>query len=110
MWVAAATGVAPEQQGVASATASTSQQIGSAVGLAVLVAIAAPASRSGIADFVGGLQTAVHVSAGLTLLGVLIAFAIPSPKAAQAPAASEPGTPGESATTVSGHQQHCSPG
>ncbi|MEU0685704.1 MFS transporter [Streptomyces uncialis] len=98
MWVAASTGVAPEQQGVASATASTSQQIGSAVGLAVLVAIAAPASRSGTADFVGGLQTAVYVSAALTLIGVLIAFALPSPKAS-APASPElPPQPQKTAT------------
>ncbi|NUR31356.1 MAG: MFS transporter, partial [Catenulispora sp.] len=39
MFVAAATGVAPERQGIASAMASTTQQIGSAVGLAVLVAV-----------------------------------------------------------------------
>lgn len=41
MWIAASTGVAADDQGVASGLASTSLQVGGAVGLAVLVAIAA---------------------------------------------------------------------
>ncbi|GAA0922225.1 hypothetical protein [Pseudonocardia zijingensis] len=40
MFGAATSGTAPDQQGVASGSASTAQQIGGAVGLAVLVAIA----------------------------------------------------------------------
>ncbi|CAM5574256.1 MFS transporter (plasmid) [Streptomyces viridifaciens] len=40
MYAAATTGVAAEDQGIASGVASTGQQVGAAVGLAVLVAIA----------------------------------------------------------------------
>ncbi|MFD7639244.1 MFS transporter [Kitasatospora sp. NPDC059795] len=40
MYAAATTGVASEDQGIASGVASTGQQVGAAVGLAVLVAIA----------------------------------------------------------------------
>lgn len=64
--------VAPGEQGVASALASTSQQIGGAVGLAVLVAVAnagvdldAPATG----DVVAGLRMAGWVGALMTLAG-----------------------------------------
>lgn len=90
MWVAAAAGVAPSEQGVAAASASTSQQIGSAVGLAVLVAIAAPGTRNAVGAFVQGLQTAVLVAAALTVLGALIALMIPSATSTRA-AVPEPG-------------------
>ncbi|MBB5802770.1 MFS family permease [Saccharothrix ecbatanensis] len=40
MWIAAASGVAQEEQSIASGMASTTQQIGYAIGLAVFVAIA----------------------------------------------------------------------
>ena len=84
MWVTAGTGVAPAEQGVASATASTSQQIGSAVGLAVLVAIAAPGTRATADAFVDGLQSAVLVAAALTVVGALVALAVPAARSAAA--------------------------
>lgn len=40
MWIASATGVAADRQGVASGMASTTNQVGLTIGLAVLVAIA----------------------------------------------------------------------
>lgn len=87
MWVAAGTGVAPAEQGVAASTASTSQQIGSAVGLAVLVAIAAPGTRETVGAFVDGLQVAVVVAAALTVVGALVALAVPSARATAATSA-----------------------
>ncbi|MGC0421972.1 MFS transporter [Embleya sp. AB8] len=54
MFGAAAVGVAGHEQGIASGMASTAQQIGGAVGLAILVAVA-----NGDASSVGGLRTAV---------------------------------------------------
>jgi hypothetical protein len=82
MWIAAASGVAPAEQGVAGGMASTTQQTGYAVGLAVLVAIANAGVqgltggnlRNAVAD---GLQTAVYVTAAGILIGALIALALP---------------------------------
>ncbi|MEV0643822.1 MFS transporter [Phytomonospora sp. NPDC050363] len=67
MFASAATGVAPQQQGVASGLATTSQQIGGAAGLAVIVAIA---GQTGVA----GLRTAGWVAAAATAAAALIAL------------------------------------
>ncbi|MEV8630633.1 MFS transporter [Streptosporangium sp. NPDC051023] len=79
MWIAAASGVAQEEQGVASGMASTAFQVGTALGLAVLVAIASrdvtglsgTALRAELAD---GLSTAVYVAAAGILLSALPAL------------------------------------
>ncbi len=74
MFAAASTGVDPYDQGIASGIVSTGQQVGSAVGLAILVAIAnsgtkglaGEALRTATSD---GLRTAVLVAtAGIGLL------------------------------------------
>lgn len=80
MFAAAATGVAPDEQGIASAMASTSQQIGGAIGLAVLVAVA----NAGLHDadgtggnstalLVDGLRNADWAAAAITAVGAAIA-------------------------------------
>ncbi len=73
MWIAASTGVAPGDQGVASGMASTALQVGGAVGLAVLVAVAGGvgqhASGPGLLD---GIRTAVFATAGAIGCGVLV--------------------------------------
>jgi predicted MFS family arabinose efflux permease len=94
MWIAAAAGVAPREQGVASGMASTAMQVGAAVGLAVLVAIAnsgldgltGEALRGGLAD---GLQTATFIAAAGILLGALVALTL-RPRAYPAAAAEPP--------------------
>lgn len=78
MFGAATAGTPAHQQGVASAVASTAQQIGGAVGLAVLVAIAnhgtggltGAALRAATAD---GLRTAVFAAAAGIALTALVA-------------------------------------
>ena len=84
MWIAAGSGVAPEEQGIASGMASTTQQVGAAVGLAILIAI----STDGLDGLTGeplrvatsdGLQTAVYVSAAGLLLGVIAALGLRRP-------------------------------
>ncbi|MFF3816107.1 MFS transporter [Streptomyces bluensis] len=80
MFVAATSGVDAHHQGIASAMASTTQQIGSAVGLAILVAIA----NSGVQTTTGGalvpgLRTAGFAAGVLTLLGVAIALTLRRP-------------------------------
>ncbi|GAA2676079.1 MFS transporter [Nonomuraea recticatena] len=74
MWIAAATGVAPAQQGVASGMASTALQVGSAIGLAVLVAVGGVGESTGAA-LAGGVRTAVLVAAAGMLLGALVSLA-----------------------------------
>ncbi|MFF4257168.1 MFS transporter [Streptomyces sp. NPDC001663] len=87
MFVAAGTGVEAHHQGIASAMASTTQQIGSAVGLAILVAIANSGLHTATGpDLVPGLRTAGFSAAALTLLGVGIALTLRRP----APIASTP--------------------
>ena len=76
MFAAAGSGVEPGRQGIASALASTTQQIGAAVGLAVLVAIAnAPVTDSpaDVDQVVTGLAWAGVGAAALALLGVGLA-------------------------------------
>lgn len=92
MFGAATAGTDPHQQGIASGVASTAQQIGGAVGLAVLVAVA-NAGTHGLtgaalrAVTTDGLRTAVFVAAGGIAVTALVALgftpvrrAITSPK------------------------------
>ncbi|WFB10843.1 MFS transporter [Streptomyces sp. LX-29] len=81
MWIVAASGVAPGDQGVASGLASTTLQVGGAVGLAILVAVA----NSGLSGHAGealrhaqldGIRTAVYVIAAGICLGVLMVLAL----------------------------------
>ncbi|CAM5697540.1 MFS transporter [Streptomyces fumanus] len=77
MFAAAGTGVDAAHQGIASAMASTTQQIGSAVGLAVLIAVASHGTHATDgAALVPGLRTAGFTAAALTLLGVAIALTL----------------------------------
>ncbi|MEW2626223.1 MFS transporter [Streptomyces sp. NPDC048106] len=77
MFVAAGTGVDAHHQGVASAMASTTQQIGSAVGLAILVAIANAGVHTDTGrTLIPGLRAAGFTAAALTLLGVGIALTL----------------------------------
>jgi hypothetical protein len=77
MWIAASAGVAPGDQGVASGLASTTLQLGGAVGLAVLVAVAGGvgqnASGPGLLD---GIRTAVFAIAAGIGCGALALLAL----------------------------------
>jgi MFS family permease len=82
MWIAAAMGVSPGEQGVANGLASTTLNLGNAVGLAVLVAVAdaglsgrtGDALRAGLAH---GSRTAVLLAAAGMVLGLLVALTLP---------------------------------
>ncbi|MFY1675613.1 MULTISPECIES: MFS transporter [unclassified Streptomyces] len=85
MFGAATVGVDPMEQGIASGTASTTQQIGGAVGLAVLVAVA----NSGLEGLGGealvaattdGLRTAVFLAAVGIGLTVLVSLGLSKPE------------------------------
>ncbi|MGW3204274.1 MFS transporter [Streptomyces sp. NPDC001135] len=77
MWITAAAGVAPDDQGVASGLASTSLQVGGAVGLAALVALAGAAGQHP-ADGASpaGIRAAVFAIAAGIACGVPLALAV----------------------------------
>ncbi|MFI2345457.1 MFS transporter [Streptomyces sp. NPDC019443] len=81
IFATAGSGVDASEQGVASALASTAQQVGAAVGLAALIVIAnsgldvsAGAATPAVADVVDGLRAAGWVAAGAAVLGALVAL------------------------------------
>ncbi|MFJ8743403.1 MFS transporter [Embleya sp. NPDC127516] len=89
MFVTAASGVDAREQGIASALATTAQQLGGAAGLAVLIAVAnahldpnaGPASP---ADLIDGLRTAGLVAGAAAVLGAFLAFTLKRPPTPEA--------------------------
>ena len=81
MWIVAGQGVPSAQQGVASGMAATAQQIGGALGLAVLVMVAnAHAGAAGSLSALAGLVRAEYGAALFSLFGVVIALGLrPAP-------------------------------
>ncbi|KUO17282.1 MFS transporter [Streptomyces dysideae] len=77
MWIAAAAGVAPDDQGIASGMASTTLQVGGAVGLAVLVAVAGTGGHGLTgAALLGGVRDAVYVIAAGICVGAVAVLAL----------------------------------
>lgn len=75
MWVAAGLGIRPGEQGVAAGMASTSQQIGGALGLALLVSLANAGGSTGAAQ-ASGIELALWWSAAIALAGAVLALAL----------------------------------
>jgi EmrB/QacA subfamily drug resistance transporter len=81
MFIAGGMGIDQKEQGVASAIISTGQQIGGAIGLALIMAIitASLGSNSTLemmlpSELNSAIHTAFLISASITLLGILVAF------------------------------------
>ena len=88
--IASLTGVERSEAGVASGLINTSRQIGGALGIAAVSAIAATSTSHYVQDHAGatassgvaldhGLQTGLYTLAGLPLIGALIVFALIRP-------------------------------
>ncbi|MRW87389.1 MFS transporter [Pseudoduganella sp. FT26W] len=82
IWIAVATGVEEHQQGVASAIASTTFQVGGAIGLALLVGVATSAATTTPASAemiqVGTRLATYAATIGITI-GALLAMLLQSP-------------------------------
>ncbi|MGO4449754.1 MFS transporter [Phyllobacterium sp. TAF24] len=82
MWIAAASGVHHDEQGVASGMASTTLSVGNSIGLATLIAISnrhvggseGDSLRAAVAD---GIQLAFWLAAAGILVSLVAAFALP---------------------------------
>src|SRR6185436_11576055 len=94
--IASLTGVERSDAGVASGLINTSRQIGGAIGIAAVSAVAASSTRSyadahaavsatSPAALDHGFQTALYVLTGLLVLGVVLAFTLVKPAPAAAP-------------------------
>ncbi|MEU1511075.1 MFS transporter [Streptomyces sp. NPDC005811] len=76
MWITASAGVAPGDQGIASGLASTTLQVGGAVGLAVLVALAGGVGQNASGPaLLDGIRTAVLATAAGIGCGALALLA-----------------------------------
>jgi EmrB/QacA subfamily drug resistance transporter len=103
--IAAVTGIRPDQAGLASGLVNTSQQVGGALGLAILVAVANSTTSSQISDGVRnhavalteGFQDAFLVGAGFAAAGAILAALLISSRDAREHA--EAARRGEAATT-----------
>jgi len=82
--ITATRGVSDREEGLVSGLLTTSQQTGSALGLAVLVAVAAirtkvvasSASAESLAALTAGYRAALLVGAGFALIGVVVALLV----------------------------------
>ncbi|OIK28380.1 MFS transporter [Streptomyces malaysiense] len=85
MWIAAASGVAAEDQGVASAMASTALQVGGAIGLALLVALSSGAGQGPPeANPLTGIRVAVFAVAAALCCGAPLTLALRTGRASAA--------------------------
>jgi EmrB/QacA subfamily drug resistance transporter len=84
MFIAASTGVADDEQGVASGITSTSTSVGAAVGLAVLVLIA-DSTGGGLGDADGLSAAVLAVAGGIAATALLALNVRPEPRAPEVP-------------------------
>ena len=85
--VAVLGGVEPEHAGSASGLLQTTQQLGSAVGIAVIVSVYAAGAVPG--EFVPGLQAAFLTAAGFTAAALVVSAIALRPQRAAAPVVAE---------------------
>jgi EmrB/QacA subfamily drug resistance transporter len=98
MTIAAVAGVSPQQAGLASGLINTSQQVGGALGLAILASVATSRTEAVMADAHGapaalpgalteGFQAAFTVGAGFAIVAAVLALVLISSRASREHAA-----------------------
>jgi hypothetical protein len=77
--VAASTGVVNDEQGLAGALVNATRQIGSAIGVAVLLSIVAidASAHASTAQLADGYRLALACAAGLAVAATLLSLRIP---------------------------------
>lgn len=100
----AMSGVRPDQAGLASGLAATGAQVGGALGLAALAALASghtarltAAGQSALAGLNAGYHLAFGVGAGLLVTALVIGFVVLRPEPVRAPSADEAGEAADAA-------------
>lgn len=88
--VAATAEAAPEETGLASGLVNTSQQFGSVLGLAVLVAVATAGGGPSAAAQTSGFRSALLVGAAFAALAALLCVRLRLPRPAPAPTRRDP--------------------
>ena len=91
MTIAAVTGIRPDQAGLASGLVNTAQQVGGALGLAILVAVAngaddlggRPTASAAGSALTEGFQDAFLVGAGFAFAGAILAATLISSRDAR---------------------------
>jgi len=93
MWIAATSGISAQDRGIASGMASSAQQVGAALGLALLVGVATGFTHGGgtnITAMISGLRAAFFAAAAIGVLaGCVVTFRIARFKPVE-PTSSEP--------------------
>lgn len=77
IWIAVGSDIADEEQGVASAMASMTFQVGGAIGLALLIAVSSLfvyPDKVGTESLIHGVRYAIMAAAAAALLGAVLAF------------------------------------
>jgi EmrB/QacA subfamily drug resistance transporter len=83
MWIIASSGVHPRESGIASGIASTSQQLGVATGLAILVGVINHSASHPLHDVLpqelnSGLRNAFYTAAGIAILAAALVSVSPA--------------------------------
>ncbi len=114
--IAAVAGIAPGESGAASGLVQAGNEVGSAIGLAVITTLAAsrdtaagPAGHTAATALVGTFRFGMSIAAVIAAVSVLVTLLTPSANAAQTTEAGERG-PGKGSSTSLAKPIGCNPG